>query len=256
MNLSGQYALVTGAGRGIGKGIALELAREGANLVINDRPDSPDLQQAKSEIEQLGVECWAIPADVFSRPGCETLVEQIYGTIPGLDILVSNPAFSRRGAFLEYDPEIFEQTIQATLTAGFHISQLVAQRMVAQKRQGTIVFISSVQAYRPYGLSVAYNAAKAGLDHMATTIAVGLAQHRINVNVIEPGWIETPGEVEHFGREKIDQEAAALPWGRLGTPADIGHAVTFLASEKADYITGTVLRVDGAFVHKDCVPES
>jgi glucose 1-dehydrogenase len=107
----------------------------------------------------------------------------------------------------------------------------------------------------PYARSVAYNAAKAGLTHMATSIAVELCRHRINVNVIEPGWIDTPGERATFGEEQLRERAATLPWGRLGQVEDIGRAAAFLASEDADYITGAVLRVDGGFWWKDCRPE-
>jgi glucose 1-dehydrogenase len=124
--------------------------------------------------------------------------------------------------------------------------------MVETGGGGKILFISSVQALMPYARSVAYNAAKAGLNHMAQTIAVELAKHRINVNVIEPGWIDTPGEHLAFTEQTIIQEGEQLPWGRLGTPGDIGKAAAFLASDDADYITGAVLRVDGGFWFKDC----
>ena len=99
------------------------------------------------------------------------------------------------------------------------------------------------------------NAAKAGLNHMVRTIAVELAKHRINANAIEPGWIDTPGERESFGEKRLRQDGAKLPWGRLGTPEDIGKAAAFLASDDADYVTGSILRVDGGFLHKDCIEE-
>ncbi len=248
MKLAGKTALVTGAGRGIGKGIALALAEAGADLVINDRPGSPDLESAAEEIRQSGRRCTPIEADAFSREGCEQLAEQA----GDLDILVSNPAFSRRETFLDYPPELFEQTLQGTLLGGFHISQLVARRMVHRGEGGKIVFISSVQAEMPIARCVAYGAAKAGLNHMMRTIAVELSAHRINVNAIEPGWIDTPGEHETFGDDRIQEEGALLPWGRLGTPDDIGQAAAFLCSAEADYITGSVLAVDGGFRAKDC----
>jgi glucose 1-dehydrogenase len=248
MKLAGKTALVTGAGRGIGKGIALALAEAGADLVINDRPGSPDLAETAEEIRQLGRTCTAIEVDAFARTGCEQLTEQA----GDLDILVSNPAFVSRERFLDYPPDLFEQTLRGTLVAGFHISQLVARRMVERGEGGKIVFISSVQAEMPIALCVAYGAAKAGLNHMMRTIAVELSEHRINVNAIEPGWIDTPGEHETFGDERIEQEAGLLPWGRLGTPADIGQAAAFLCSSEADYITGSVLAVDGGFRTKDC----
>ncbi len=176
---------------------------------------------------------------------------EIFG---GIDILVSNPAYSRRGDFLDYPPETFHRVLQGTLTGGFYMSQLVANHMVERNAGGKIVFISSVHAQVPYARSVAYNAAKAGLNQMAFTIAAELARYRINVNVIEPGWIDTPGEEETFGRDAIQHAAPTLPWGRLGTPRDIGRAAIFLASDDADYITGTSLRVDGGFLLRAALP--
>ena len=256
INLQGKFALVTGAGRGIGKGCALQLARQGADVVLNDRPGSPDLKSTVDEIRALGRTCHAFEADVFSRAGCEQLVRQAIDATGRIDILISNPAYSRRGAFLEYSPEEFERTINGTLISGFHLSQLVARHMVGRGGRGKIVFISSVQAEMPISLCAPYGAAKAGLNHMMRSIAVELAPHRINVNVIEPGWIDTPGEHLTFSSETIAREGALLPWGRLGLPEDIGHAASFLASDEADYITGTVLPVDGCFRFKDCRPET
>lgn len=256
MKLLGKQALVTGAGRGIGKGCALELAKNGADVVLNDRPGSPDAAATADQIKSLGRQCTVVEADVFSRAGCEQLVATALDTAKRIDILVSNPAASVRANFLDYDPQVFERVIQGTLIGGFHVSQLVARHMVDRGGGGKIVFISSVHALMPYARSAAYNAAKAGLNHLARTIAVELLAHRINVNTIEPGWISTPGEWETFGKDRVEEEAAILPWGRIGTPEDIGKAAVFLASDDADYITGTVLRVDGGFVLKDCRGDS
>ncbi|MCE9607359.1 MAG: SDR family oxidoreductase [Planctomycetia bacterium] len=268
MKFSGKTALITGSGRGIGFGCALELARGGARVVINDRPGSPDLADAKKQLEALGAICISIEADVFSRAGCEALLAAALAEVPRIDILISNPAWNRRKAFLEYEPADFDRTIQGTLTAGFHMSQLVARQMIANKLaardeargvsgcQGKIVFISSVHAEMPYGLSSAYNAAKAGLNHLALTISAELNAHRINVNLIEPGWIDTPNERAVFGLDKMNEVAPTIPWGRLGQPADIGRAAAFLASEDADYITGATLRIDGGFVLKECRGDS
>lgn len=252
MDVTGKIALVTGAGRGIGRGCALELARHGADLIVNDRPESVDLETTAAEIRALGRTCHAIEADVFSRAGCEQLVQAALTRAGRLDILISNPAFSRRSRFLDCPPESFEDTLRATLTGGFHMSQLVARHMVERGGGGKIIFISSVQAEMPIAENVAYGAAKAGLNHMMRTIAVELSQHRINVNAIEPGWTDTPGEHETFTDELIVAEGPRLPWGRLGTPTDIGSAAAFLASDAADYITGSVLAVDGCFRYKDC----
>ena len=253
MKLAGKQALVTGAGRGIGKGCALELARAGADVVINDRPGSPDVQATAQEIRDLGRQCTVVEADIFSRSGCEDLVNRAVDAVGTLDILVSNPAYAVRCEFLDYDPDVFEKVIQGTLVSGFHVAQLTAQQMVKSKTPGKIVFISSVQAAMPYRLSVGYNAGKAGLNHMGRSIAVELAPHRINVNVIEPGWTDTPGEHATFGSERVAEAGRQLPLGRMGTPQDIGRAATFLSSEDADYITGSVLVIDGLFRYKDCM---
>ena len=247
MKLLGKKALVTGAARGIGRGCALEMARAGADVCINDLRSSPDLDATLDDIRALGRSAHASLGDVFQRPGCEQVVAKAIEELGQIDIFVSNPAYSRRCAFLEYPVELFEKTIQGTLTGGFHMSQLVAQHMVSRGGRGKILFISSVQARIPFAGSVAYNAAKSGLIHMAHTIANELLPHRINVNVIEPGWIDTPGEREAFGDEAIAKDGPKLPWGRLGTPDDIGKAAAFLCSDDADYVTGTSLLVDGGF---------
>lgn len=254
MKLAGQAALVTGAARGIGRGCALELARAGADIALNDRESSPEADTLLAEIQSLGRRAVLVAGDAFERASCESIVARAIEAFGGLNILVSNPAFSRRGDFLDYDPATFEKVLQGTLTGGFHISQLVARHLVERGRGGKIVFISSVHARIPYARSVAYNAAKSGLNHMATTIAAELVQHRINVNVIEPGWIDTPGEHVTFGDDAIQQAASTLPWGRLGTPADIGRAAVFLCSPDADYITGSSLLVDGGFALRAALP--
>ena len=251
MSLVGKTALITGAGRGIGKGCALALARCGATVVINDRPASPDLEETVAEIRGAGCEALALEADVFSRAGCASLVRRTLDQVDGIDILVSNPAYSVRGAFLDYDPDVFERVLRGTLVAGFHMSQLVARHIVERGKGGKMVFISSVHASIPLQNAIAYNAAKAGLNHMALSIARELVPFKINVNVIEPGWIDTPGEHETFGAEALAEQGRALPWKRLGTPADIGSAAAFLSSSDADYITGAIMRVDGGYMHKD-----
>jgi len=251
MKLENKIALVTGAGRGIGKGCALELARAGADLVINDRSGSPDVAATAEEIRALRRDCTVVESDVFSRQGCEALVSQAIESAGRVDILVSNPAKNVRSSFLKYDPEAFESSIAGTLSSGFHMAQLVARHMVNRNKGGKILFISSVHAEMNFAGSIAYGAAKAGLNHIAGTIAVELSQHRINVNVIEPGWINTPGEYTTLSEEVLLEEGKKLPWGRLGTPQDIGRAAAFLASDDADYITGVVLQVDGGFLLKD-----
>lgn len=245
MKLSGKIALVTGAGRGIGFGCALALAEAGADIVLNDRPGSPDIHPAAEAIRALGRSCWSVESDIFSRAGCETLAAAALAEAGRIDILVSNPAFSRRADFLDCDPDVFEKTLQGSLASGFHMSQLVGRHLVERGGGGKIVFISSVHGVAPFPRAVAYNAAKAGLDHMMRTIAGELVGHRVNVNCIAPGWIDTPGEHEAFSEEVMAEAGKEIPWGRLGLPADIGKAAVYLCSDDADYVTGEVLTVDG-----------
>lgn len=255
MDLLGRTALVTGAGRGIGRGCALELARCGADLVVNDRPGDSGLPGTVEQVHAIGRSCLAVEVDVFERSACESLFADALREVGRIDVVVSNPACSIRGDFVGFDPADFERVVQGTLISGFHIGQLAARHMVQGGGGGKIVFISSIHAKMPYGRSVAYNAAKAGLNHMAFTMASELADYHINVNCIEPGWIDTPGERQAFGDARIDAAGSALPWGRMGTPSDVGRAAAFLSSSDADYITGASLRVDGAFWLKDMMSE-
>ena len=256
MSQRNRVVLVTGGGRGIGMGCATALASQGWSIALNDRPGAGWLEPARDVVRGMtsshGGECLAIEEDAFSREGCGRILEQTLNHFGRIDALVSNPAFSVRAAFLEYDPVDFERVLNGTLTAGFHMSQLVSRELVRQGEGGGIVFISSVQAEMPLAGSVAYGAAKAGLNHMMRTLSVELAEHRIRANVIEPGWIDTPGERIVFSAEVIEREGERLPLRRLGMPEDIGAAAAFLLSEAAGYITGSVLPVDGGFRFKDC----
>ena len=248
MNLLGKTALVTGAARGIGRGCALELARAGADVALNDRKCDAQAEAVLADIQALGRRAVLIEGSAFERSSCDNIVNQTIKLLGRIDILVSNPAFQRRADFLDFDPDTFSKVIEGTLTGGFHMSQLVARHMVNRGGRGKIIFISSCHVHIPYARSVAYNAGKGGLNQMAFTIAAELYSHRINVNVIEPGWIDTPGEHEAFGDELMAKAGPSLPWGRFGTPEDIGKAAAFLASDDADYITGTALRVDGGIL--------
>ena len=256
IRLDGKRALVTGAGRGIGKGCALELARSGADLILNDRPGSEELYQTAEEIRAEGKNCWTVEADVFSPNDCESLVAEAVEQGGAIDILVSNPAYGKRGRLLDFAAADFDKVVNATFKSGFHISRAVARNMVERGKGGKILFISSVHARMPFERNAPYGAAKAALNHFTNSLAVELFSHRINVNAIEPGWIDTPNERITFSSEVLDAAGQGLPWGRLGTPADIGRAAAFLVSEAADYITGTILPVDGGFRFKDMRAET
>lgn len=257
MDLKGKVAIVTGGARGIGFGCAQALAEAGASILLADRPGSEELSSAAETLTSQGAPCLPLEADAFSREGGESTLQACLKEFGTVDILVHVPAYNRRADFLDYEPEVFEGILSSALLGGFHISQLVAKQLVSEQKPGKIVFISSVLARIPNARCVAYSAAKAGLNSMMQTMAIELCEHHINVNAIEPGWIDTPGERQHYDDETMAAEGRKLPWGRLGLPEEIGHAAAFLASRKADYITGTILPVDGAYRLKHCrdIPE-
>jgi glucose 1-dehydrogenase len=238
---------VTGANRGIGRGCAVELARCGANVTVNYRQHGREAEEVVAEIASLGRQGLPFQCDVADRGQVERMVAATLERFGRVDILVNNAYASVRKPFLELEPADVEKTWAVSLWGVFHASQLCAQQMVRQGEGGKIVNISSVHAFIPFALSTAYNTAKAGINHMANTIATELIQHRINVNTIEPGWIDTPGERQYATEEQMREAGKKLPWGRLGTIEDIGQAAAFLCSPAADYITGSVLRVDGGF---------
>ncbi len=247
IDLTGKVALITGSSRGIGRGCALEMARAGANVAVNYRTHPDEAEAVAADIRNMGRQAITIQANVADRSAIDHMVSATVEQLGHLDIAVCNAAYSIRQPFLEMTIEGMQRTLDVTLWGVFHTAQASARQMVAQGQGGCLLFISSVHASIPVSTSLAYNAAKAGLNHMGATIANELTPHRIRVNTIEPGWIDTPGERKYTSDEQIEEEGAKLPWGRMGRIEDIGRAATFLCSDAADYITGTVLRVDGGF---------
>ncbi len=253
--LEGKIALVTGAARGVGRGVALCLAEEGADIVVNDVAHDDELDEVVNTIKKMGREALAWKADVADRAQVEATVHATVGRFGRLDIAVANPAYSVRQPTIEARWEDVQRVIAVTQFGVFHTCQLAARQMVAQGNAGKIIIIGSIQAEMPVARSAAYNMAKAAINHLAATVAGELARYHINVNVINPGWIDTPGERKFGSEEDIQRGARRIPWGRLGTPRDIGRCAVFLASDDADYITGSSLRVDGGFMLGLVLPE-
>ena len=246
--LTGKVGVITGGSRGIGAAVAIELARHGADIAFCDISPPAEAEDTLRQIQELGRRALFFQANAGDRAAVERMMTETVDRLGSIDILVNNAAKSIRKPFLDLEPADVEQVWNVILWGTFHCSQLAARHMVAKGQGGNIVMISSVHAYRPFPNSTAYNGAKAGVNHMAATWAAELAQHRIRVNVIEPGWIDTPGERRFFGDDQIRQEGQKLPLHRLGTPEEIARAVRFLVSDDGSYITGTVLRVDGGYV--------
>lgn len=246
--MSQRVALVTGANRGIGRGCALALARDGYDVVINYRTHRGEADAVAEEVRTLGREALVAQGDVAVAAECAALVASTVKHFGRLDTLVANAAWSVRKPFLEIAPDEWQGVLDVTLSGVFHTCQAACRQMVAQGEGGSVIAISSVHAALAFKNSSPYNAAKAGLNHLVRTIANELAPHSIRANVVEPGWIETPGELQFATQAQIDEAGKNLPLGRIGTIDDIGSAVAYLASPQASYVTGAVLRVDGGFI--------
>jgi glucose 1-dehydrogenase len=247
MKLSGKVALVTGGARGIGQATAVELARCGADVVFCDICDPELAAGTLSAIRQTGQLARYFRTNVADRPGLERLFQDIVDEFGHLDILVNNAAVSIRKPLVDLDVADVQKVWDVALWGVFHCSQLAARQMIRQGG-GSIVVISSVHAERPFPNSTAYNGAKAAVNHMALTWAAELAKNNIRVNVIEPGWIDTPGERTHYTERQIQEDGRKLPLGRLGKSEEIANAVRFLVSDEALYITGSCMRVDGGIL--------
>ena len=246
--LEGKVALVTGASRGIGRGSAICLAEEGADVLVNYRSHGDEAQGTVDEITALGQRALVWQADMSDRDQVKAMVTGAVEHFGRLDIAVANAAYSVRNPVIEQKWEDVQRTIAVSQYGVFHTCQFAAQQMVEQGEGGKIIVISSIHQEMPVAGSAAYNMAKAAINHLVETLANELTPNHINVNVINPGWIDTPGERQHYSEEDIREGAKSMPWGRLGTARDIGRSVVFLASDDADYITGSTLRVDGGFV--------
>jgi glucose 1-dehydrogenase len=248
--LNGRVALVTGASQGIGLATAVALAEAGASVAFNYREQPRDAARAVAEIEAAGGRAILLQGDVAGQTVVERLVEQTVVAFGRLDIAVSNAAYSDREPFYEADMEGFHRTVDVTMWGAFYLLRAAARQMIAQAAGGdtpggTFVVVSSPHAYVAVPRSMAYNMSKAAIDHMARTAAMELAEHRIRVNIVTPGWIDTPGERKFASDEVIQSSGGKLPWKRLGTPEEIARGVVFLCDPASDYITGSSLLIDG-----------
>lgn len=241
-NLEGKVAIVTGAARGIGAACAQGLAAAGATVYVNDILQPEETIQ---KIEAAGGVAKPAVADVTDLPAVEALFGEIRQESGQLDILVTNAAYSDRQLFYKADLEGFQKTIDVCMWGPFNFVRLASNWMIAQGTGGSIVCISSPHAFKAIPGAMAYNMAKAAVDQMARTAACELSEHRIRVNIVHPGWTNTPGERKFFHESELQEKGSELPWGRLAEPEDIGRGVTFLCDPASDYITGSTISIDG-----------
>ncbi|HHY05837.1 MAG TPA: 3-oxoacyl-[acyl-carrier-protein] reductase [Clostridia bacterium] len=244
--LTEQVALVTGASRGIGRAIAIALAENGAKVIINYKGNKAAAGEVKEIIRQRGSVAELMQADVSSSGQVKEMVKKVLEKYGRLDILVNNAGINCDTLIMRMKDEDWEKVVQTNLTAAFYCLREVTRPMMKQ-RSGKIINIASVVGLHGNAGQVNYAAAKAGIVGLTKSAAKELASRGIMVNAIAPGFIDTdmtkklPSEVQ----EKI---AAQIPLGCLGKPEDVAQLAVFLASPRADYITGQVIPVDGGMI--------
>jgi 3-oxoacyl-[acyl-carrier protein] reductase len=243
--LDGRVALVTGGSRGIGRGIALAFAREGADVAVNFRRDTAAAEATVDAIRQLGRNAIAVQADVADWPAVEAMVVQVLRDFGHIDIVVANSGIaSRVQSVWDFDVEQWHKVIGVNLHGVFYTCKATAKHLV-ERKQGTIILISSVGADMCSPFGAPYYVAKAGVNALTKSLAKECAPAKVRVNCIAPGLIATD-----MGNRLIDFYGASnltgsIPLGRPGSVEDVANAAVYLASDDAAFVTGKILRVDG-----------
>jgi glucose 1-dehydrogenase len=242
---AGKVVVVTGASLGIGRAAALAFGAAGAKVVVNYNKSREKADEVIGEIEKAGSEALAISADVADQSMVESLVAKAVERFGRLDIAVSNAAYSDRELFYKAEMAGFRRTVDVTMWGAFYLLRAASQQMIAQGEGGCIVMVSSPHAFIPAPRAMAYNMSKAALEHMSKTAAIELAEHKVRVNIVQPGWTDTPGERKFASEETLERAGAKIPLGRLGNPEEMAKAILFLSDPRNDYMTGAALLVDG-----------
>lgn len=241
-NLAGKVAVVTGASRGIGKAVALELAKRGANVVANYNGSAEAAQEVAQECSKYA-KAVAIQANVAEESDCQRLFAQTVEEFGKVDILINNAGITKDGLLVRMSAEDFAKVVDINLKGSF-LCLREAAKIMMKARYGRIVNISSVVGVHGNAGQANYSASKAGIIGMSKSAAKELAARKITVNVIAPGFIET--DMTDCLNEKVKEEMQKqIPLKEIGTPQDVAEAAAFLASDSARYITGVVLGVDG-----------
>lgn len=246
MLLDGKAALVTGASRGIGRAVALRLAKEGAKVVVNYAGNEKAAEETKAAVEAAGSEAVCVRADVANADEVAALFDAAVKAFGTVDILVNNAGITRDGLLMRMKDEDFDAVL-ATNLRGVYLCTKAASKIMMKKRSGRIVNMTSVVGLMGNVGQTNYAAAKAGILGFSKSAAKELAVRGITVNMVAPGFIET--DMTAVLSDKVrEQLVGAIPLGRMGEPEDVANAVLFLVSDAAAYITGQVVNVDGGMV--------
>ena len=243
LDLTGSVALVTGAGRGIGRAIALSLAAAGADVAVNDFADEAACAAVVAEVEALGRRGLVVMADVSNEEQVGAMAERAETELGPLGVVVNNAGITRDNVMMMMDPADFDSVIATHLRGTFLVSKAVARKMF-RRRSGCIINLSSVVGRRGNAGQANYSAAKAGIIGLTKSLAKELGGRGVRVNAIAPGYIDTP-MTQALPEETRQTIIEATPLKSIGTTEDVANAVVFLASPRARYLTGVVLPVDG-----------
>jgi glucose 1-dehydrogenase len=247
--LEGKVALVTGGSQGIGQGVAIRLAQEGAKVVV-DYLDHPErAADTLAQIQATGSEGITIQADLAHLPEIDRLFQESVAKFGGVDILINNAGLERRAPFWEVQESDYDIVLQVNLKGAFFTAQAFVKQLMARKAPGRIINMSSVHEELPFPHFTSYCASKGGLKMFCRNLAIELAPYNITVNNVAPGAIETPINAKLLNdKAELAALLSNIPLNRLGKPSDVAGAVVFLASSDADYITGTTIFVDGGLL--------
>jgi glucose 1-dehydrogenase len=249
MKLKGKVALVTGSSQGIGQAIAVRLAEEGADIVIDYRSHVEGAKETLSKVEAAGRRGYIVAADLGVVSEVQKLINEGIQQFGKLDILVNNAGIEKNASFWDVTEADYDSVVNVNLKGVFFATQAVVQHLMQNKRPGKIINISSVHEELPFPHFTAYCASKGGLKMMMRNLAIELGSLGITINNVAPGAIETPINTKLLNDpQKLSSLLANIPLGRLGKPNDVASVVAFLASSDADYITGTTIVADGGLL--------